>query len=659
MDKIIIENSESANLIQENIDLLKELFPEAFTEDGVDFDVLRQLLGDASVLEVGEEKYGLNWHGKKKARQIALTPSAGTLLPCPEDSVSWDTTRNLFIEGDNLEVLKLFQKSYGGQVKMIYIDPPYNTGNEFIYPDKFQENLETYLKYTNQIDNEGLKISSNTESSGKKHTVWMNMMYPRLSLAKNLLKRNGVIFISIGQDEFHTLRALCDDVFGAENFVTTCSRVIKTGGQKGAYFSPCVDYILCYAKSIQDLAPFREEISQNVIDKVYTKTQKDGDRAGEKYRPMGLYQAMLDKRANQRFYIECPDGTLCIPPGDTFPAEEVEGEQVTPGDGDGVWRWTYSRYQEAKNQDGIDFLKSNKTSLVRPGGSPSDWNVYYKIWLKDRLQDGQLPGNIITKFESRHASAEMKKLDIPFDFPKPSALIKYLMVIAGVKPHEIVLDFFAGSCPLGHAAMELSCDRNAPQPFICIQLPEPTGEKSAEYKAGYKTIAEIGKKRLKNAAEFIVGNAGGRPEKADLGFKVFKLAQSNIRAWSPDRTDLDETLLNHKEHLIGGRSEQDLLYELLLKRGVDLSEPIKEREVSGKTLYSIGSGVLFVCLNPSITRDQVEEIAHDMLAWHKELEPETDTHVFFRDSAFNDDNVAKTNMAAILEQNGITHVRSL
>lgn len=654
MTKVTVEEGASLDIVSENLDALKIIFPEAFTEDGVNFETLRQLLGDE--VDEGEEKYGLNWHGKKKARQIALTPSTGTLRPCTEESVDWDSTQNLFIEGDNLEVLKLLQKSYAGRVKMIYIDPPYNTGKEFIYPDKFQDNLETYLRYSGQIDDEGMKFSSNTEASGRKHTNWLNMMYPRLKLGRNLLSRSGIIFISIGQDEIENLVFMCDEIFGEENLVSICSRVVKTGGQKGIHFSPCVDYIVGYAKNIGELQPFREEISQNVIDKVYTKVETEGPRKDEKYRSMGLYQAMLDKRANQRFYIECPDGNLVIPPGDSFPDVAKEGEQVSPKDGDGVWRWTYARYEKERNASNILFIESDRSSLVYPDGSKAKWNVYYKIWLKDRMEDGQLPGNILTKFESQHASSEMKKLGIPFDFPKPSALIKFLMSISGVRDEDIVMDFFAGSCPLGHAAMELAAESQQLLRFICVQLPEKTGESSAEHKAGYKTIADIGKARIRSAAAKI--KEENPMFDSDFGFKVFKLNSSNIIAWNPDKSDLEQTLLDHTEHLVEGRTEEDILYELLLKRGVDLTVPIEEKEVEGKAVYSIGFGVLFACLDTSIDHDEVESLAQGIIDWHKELDPATDTQVVFRDSAFADD-IAKTNMTAILEQNGIAHVRSL
>ncbi len=262
----------------------------------------------------------------------------------------------------------------------------------------------------------------------------------------------------------------------------------------------------------------------------------------------------------------------------------------------------------------------------------------------------------LTKFESRHASSEMKKLGVPFDFPKPSTLIKYLMSISGVKNKDIVVDFFAGSCPLGHAAMELAAESKQLLRFICVQLPEKTGENSAEYKAGYETITDISKKRTRHAAAKIKEE---NPDyKGDLGFKVFKLDSSNIRAWNPDRNDLEQTLIDHMEHLVEGRGEEDVLYELLLKRGVELTIPIEKKTITGKTVYSIGYGTLFACLDTTISREEVEDIAQGIIDWHKELEPAGDTQVVFRDSAFAND-IAKTNITAILEQNGIKHVRSL
>ena len=363
MDALTKEDGESLNIIEENIEALKAILPDAFTEDGIDFEALRQLLGDQ--IANGDEKYGLTWHGKKKARQIALTPSTGTLRPCPEESVDWDTTQNLFIEGDNLEVLKLLQKSYAGKIKMVYIDPPYNTGKEFIYPDKFQDNLATYLKYTGQIDDDGFKMSSNTEAGGKKHTNWLNMMYPRLKLSHRLLRQDGIFLCSIGDDEHGNLKKICDDVFGDENFISSISRLMKSGGAKGTFFTPNIDYILIYAKNKSHAVPFRMAIGQDQIDSYYNKVETaEGPRKGERYGEERLFLPSLDVRPNQRYWIECPDGSYAIPPGKSFPHTIEEGEKILPTSEDKVWRWTYDTYKEAKDANRIIFKETETSGLV-------------------------------------------------------------------------------------------------------------------------------------------------------------------------------------------------------------------------------------------------------------------------------------------------------
>lgn len=650
MKNVIPEvDSKSMDIVTDNISKLKELFPEAFTEGKVDFDTLKEVLGN--YIDGREERYSFTWNGKSKARKLAQSPSTGTLRPCKEESVDWDATQNLFIEGDNLEVLKLLQKSYHKKVKMIYIDPPYNTGNEFIYPDNFQDGIGAYLKITGQLTEEGFKLSNNQEYLGRFHTNWLNMIYPRLKLAKDLLRQDGAIFISIGQDELQNLLYVCNELFGEENLVTICSRVVKTGGQKGIHFSPCVDYIVCYAKSIGDLNQFREEISQNVIDNVYTKIEAEGPLKGEKYRSMGLYQAMLDKRANQRYFIECPDGSLVIPPGSSMPNISAEGEQVKPGDGDGVWRWTYGRFQEEKAKGNIEFIKSDRTSLITSDGKMAEWNVYYKIWLKDRLNDGQLPGNILDKFQSRHASAELKKLEIPFDFPKPSILIRYLMTLISMESGDLVLDFFAGSCSLAHAALDYSSETKSPVRFICVQLPERLDENSAEAKQGFSTIAEIGKERIRRAAAKIKEE---NPDyQGDLGFKVFKLDSTNIKPWELDFDLTEQDLEDQISNIKHGRKDVDVLYEVLLKYGLDLTLPITEHSVAGHKVFDIGMGALVICLSDDITLDVVEGIAK----LKDELKPEI-MRVVFKDAGFAND-VVKTNAVQILKQAGIEDVRSL
>lgn len=621
MDALKKEDGESLSIFDENIEALKTIFPDAFTEDGIDFDVLRQLLGDD--VADGEEKYGLTWHGKKKARQIALTPSTGTLRPCPEESVDWDSTQNLFIEGDNLEVLKLLQKSYAGKIKMIYIDPPYNTGGEFIYPDNYQENLDTYLRYTGQKSDEGLKISTNTESSGRYHTNWLNMMYPRLKLARNLLASNGVILITIDENETSNLRAMCNEIFGEENFLATIAwKHTQQSKNDERFFSRHKNDIMVFRRSddLKNLSlPRTEEDNKN-----YSNPDDDpkGDwRSGDVRSP--------NFRQTLRFDIETPSGKTIAPP-------------------DNGWRWAKSTIEE-KIASGEIIFSGDETKIIR------------KIYLSE--QEGRTPENIWAgeRFgTTRSANSEIKSLfsdKVPFDTPKPLNLMTTMIDLLHKENDFTVLDFFAGSSSTAHAVMRKNVQDGGTRKFIMVQLPEKiTNEKSDAAVLGYENIADISKDRIRRAAESL--RSQREDFTGDLGFKVFKLDSSNIRAWNPNASDLEQTLLDHAEHLVEGRSEQDVLYELLLKRGVDLTVPIEEKAIAGKAVYSIGYGVLFACLDETIEKAEIEALAKGITDWHKELEPAAGTQVVFRDSAFADD-IAKTNMTAILEQNGIAHVRSL
>jgi adenine-specific DNA-methyltransferase len=646
MKKVDLLEGQSLSLVNDNIQHLKEIFPEAFTENGLDFAVLRQLLGDAKVLIEGEEKYGLNWHGKKKARQIALTPSLGTLLPCVQESVDWDKTQNLFIEGDNLEVLKLLQKSYANKVKMIYIDPPYNTGGEFVYPDNYQDNLDTYLRYTGQKGDDGLKFSSNTESSGRKHTNWLNMMYSRLKLAKSLLAKNGVIFINIGEEELTNLEKLSNEIFGEENKVSIITRISKTASNLGSHFASSTDFLLCYAKDIQFLPPFSEGVNESL----YKKIETEGVRKGERYRDdVAFYQSsQKDIRPNQKYFIKCPDGEEVVPPCSI--QDDIMRE------GDGRWRWSKETY--LKNQDFLVFKKTNTSPLMNRNGEKAKWNIYTKSYLLDRQEKGVLPRNFFDQFINRKGADLLKKYEIPFDFSKPVELIEFLISIMPFEDGSIVLDFFAGSATTAHSVMNQNIANNYNLRFLMVQLPELCDEKSEAYKAGYKTIADIGKERIRRAAKKIKEEY---PDyNGDLGFKVFKLSSSNIKAWNPDASNIETSLLNQKESLVEGRGEQDLVYELLLKRGIDLSTPIKMHQIkrTNQVLYIIGEGAVFACLGNSLGKHEIEAVAYTIINLAKELKPEMSPHIFFRDSAFTDD-IAKTNMVAILEQNGFNHVRSL
>lgn len=652
-------NGESMNIVEDNIEKLKTIFPDVFTEGKVDFEKLQGVLGN--YIETNDERYNFTWAGKQNALRLAQTPSTGTLRPFKEESKNWDTTQNLYIEGENLEVLKLLQKSYHNKIKMIYIDPPYNTGNDFVYKDDFKDNIENYKKITGQVDEEGNKISSNSESDGRYHTNWLNMMYPRLRLARNLLSEDGVIFISIGQAELSNITKTCDELFGEENRLGIISRLMKSGGNKGRFFSPNIDYIIVCAKNSEFAKNFKGEMSQDLIDKVYTQIETTGERKGEKYRAMGLYQSSLDPMrgcVNQRYFIKCPDETLVIPPGNFFPEQKVHGAKISPKSAkDGVWRWTFEKYQEEFARGNVEFKETTNGVLVDQNGTPSKWNIYTKIWLKDRQEEGQIPVDTITKYENRHSSKELQKIDIPFDFAKPVDLIKYLVEIINQDNTITVLDFFSGSATTAHAIMQLNSEDNGNRKFICVQLPEKTDEKSEAYKAGYKNICEIGKERIRRAGEKIKREIeqenqqlklGEEPKKVpDIGFKVFKLDSSNIKKWNANTENLEEQLQQSILNQVAGRSELDVVYEIMLKCGLDLTYPIEEIKVEDKSLYSIGAGAMFICMDDNIT----QSIADKIIAIKEENEIEEPV-VVFKDNGFIDDST-KTNIKESLRVAGI------
>lgn len=639
MKKLTLDDSatQSADIVTENIEQLKELFPEAFTEGKIDFEVLKQLLGGE--IDEREEKYGLNWHGKRRARQLALTPSTGTLRPCPEDSVDWDTTQNLMIEGDNLEVLKLMQKSYAGKVKLIYIDPPYNTGKDFVYPDNFQDNIRNYLELTGQIES-GRKITSNTEASGRFHTDWLNMMYPRLMLARSLLRPNGIICISIDDYERENLRKICDEIFGEENFVE--SIVWKKrygGGAKEKHLVSIHEYVLVYARSLSELGELFVPQSKEAIERYYTKRDKNYEKRGP-YRthPLEATKSMGDRR-NLAFPIPAPDGSEILPIRQ--------------------WLWSRERVKAALDADEIEFVKDRN----------GNWTVHSKQYLKD--EEGEIRQSkvfsIIDNVFSQHGTNELLALlgnAHIFPFPKPTGLLRPLLEF-GVPDAEdgIVLDFFAGSGTTAHALMNLNASDSGARRFILTQLPEPLDPTDNKIATDFcdqlgkpRSLSEITKERLRRAGKKVKEDS---PMFAgDLGFQVFKLDSSNIRAWEPKREDLPQTLKESVEHLKTDRTEADILYELLLKLGLDLSVPIEKRSLSGKDVHAIGGGVLMVCLAEKITKEDIEPLAQGIVDWHKQLAPAGDTTCVFRDSGFADD-VAKTNVAAVLQQHGLTNVRSL
>ncbi len=658
MDALKKEDGESLSIVGENIEALKAILPDAFTEDGINFDVLRQLLGD-EVTDT-EEKYGLTWHGKKMARQIALTPSTGTLRPCPGESVDWEKTQNLLIEGDNLEVLKLLQKSYAGKVKLIYIDPPYNTGKEFIYPDKYQENLDTYLRYTGQKSDEGFNLSSNAESSGRYHTNWLSMMYPRLKLARSLLSNDGLLVVSIDNNEIFNLKKIIDEIYGEESVLSIVANVNNPKGRSDdKHFATSHEYLVFVAKNVSEVVTFGFEPEEKI-----TKRYNKIDENGKKYREIDLRKTGdADRRIDRPdmfyfFYYDKKSDDLSISKTKLLGDSRIEIFPLREDGVEGRWRWGFE-------------TASKNIAQLSPRLMPNRgiWGVFEKDLLEGRPPVKPTTSWTFKDVNSERGSEQFVELGFEkeiFPRPKPLGTIRRVIEISTIPDEEVtVLDFFAGSCTIAQAAMELTAEGSRKINWIAVQLPEALSPDNKEQKAGFDfcngenlapNIASIGKERIRRAGRKILADSADST--GDFGFKVFKLDSSNIRAWNPDASDLEQTLLDHAEHLVEGRSEQDVLYELLLKRGVDLTVPIEEKEIAGMTVYSIGYGVLFACLEETVDKAEIEALAKGITDWHKELEPAADTQVVFRDSAFADD-IAKTNMTAILEQNGIAHVRSL
>lgn len=689
--------AQSANLVADNVAQLKALFPELVTEgpngSAVNLDVLKALVGDATVTDA-EEKYGLNWHGKRAARQLALTPSTGTLRPCPDESVDWDTTKNLMIEGDNLEVLKLLQKSFAGKVKLIYIDPPYNTGKDFVYPDSFQDSIRSYMELTGQVDG-GRKISSNTEASGRFHTDWLNMIYPRLRLSRGLLTQDGVILVSIDEHEITNLRSVMDELFGEENFLS-CLTWEKGRKNDAKFFSNGHEYVLVYAKSQSYLREintlWREEKpgARDIWDK-YTELRKaHGERTDLIESNLQTWYSELPKSHPAKKWSRYKRIDKYGPwrdrdiswPGSGGPRYEV----IHPRTGQACavpeagWRFSTPEEMQRQIKLGLVEFRADHTeppfrkAHIRPIPQETEVSVEEIEEGSDESEgegDEEFASQVRGSYFYKQSQVSVKYLrtllgkkvfNNPKDLDEIARLIRYT---TSDDPDAVVLDFFAGSGTTGEAVFRLNSEDGGCRRFILVQLPEPLDLTDKQQKVAAKycqdagrplNIAELTKERLRKAGSAI---KAAKPDwHGDAGFRTFKLDSSNIAAWSPKSTDLRATLFDHTEHIVGGRAANDVLFELLLKLGLDPCVPSTTRTIAGKTVESVAGGVLMTCLEPSIGVDEVEAIGQGIVAWHKELSPAGDTTCVFRDSAFADD-VAKTNMAAILEQNGIANVRSL
>ncbi len=625
----LIKDGASLDVVAGNLDRLHDLFPDVFSDGKVNFDVLREVLGEH--IEDGQERYSLTWNGKARARRVALTPSTGTLRPCPEESLNWDTTRNLFIEGDNLEVLKLMQKSYHKKVKMIYIDPPYNTGKEFIYSDNFRDSIDTYLRYTGQVDEEGLRQSTNSESSGRYHTNWLNMMLPRLMLARNLLSDDGVIFISIDDSEIANLRRLCGEVFGEENYCGTIKRraARKTAFLSGTMSDVC-DYVVIYSKG-----PLSEVLSVESVS--------DGTRP-----VFNAGNAITIRSVRVGTEAKCGDGTYSAGKYTTrsISFELLNDMVITNGkvkfevDVRGPWRI---------NQNVLDrTLYVTQKASFRRRITPEEFG-------KAKAMSDLLDCAECYNEKGTERLADLFGVTGIFDTPKPLGLLQHLLRAGNLQQGDIVLDFFAGSGTVLDAIWQ---EGLAVRCFM-IQFPGNLSPDVRTQKAGYDfcisngakpRITELCKHRLKQAAEEMLSMDY---DNLDLGFKTFKLDSTNITPWDTDFDAIDQTLIDAMENIKADRSEDDILYELLLKYGLDLATLIESRTIDNKRVYIIGGGALVVCLTASVTLDAVEGIA----ALKKEFKQEV-MRVVFRDKSFDDD-VIKTNTIQILKQAGIDDVKSL
>ena len=621
-------NGTSMNLAQENVKKLKEIFPEIFTEDQVDLDLLGELLsngGGYRKLDTSKERYSLTWNGKSEARQIAQEVSTGTLRPAKEESKNWDNTENIYIEGDNLEVLKLLQKSYHGKIKMIYIDPPYNTGKDFVYKDNFTDNIENYKKVTGQVSEEGTKLTTNTDTDGRYHSNWLNMMYPRLKLARNLLTDDGVIFISIDDNEQANLKKLCDEIFGEENFIAQIvwERAYAPVNLK-KHFSESHDYIVCYSKNI-NLSINNGLKRSEEADNRYLNPDND---------PRGVWQSdnfSVGPAVESNIYkIVSPSGRENYPPNGRS------------------WRVSEEKFKE--------MLLDNRVWFGEDGnGVPRQ-----KRFLSE-VKNSITPMTIWKYIEVGHSQDATKKLKElfdevhVFDYSKTVELIKRCIELYTVQD-DIVLDFFSGSATTAHSVMQLNAEDGGTRKYIMVQLPELCDEDSEAYKAGYKNICEIGKERIRRAGEKIKLDESlplENREKLDVGFKVFKLDSTNIKEWDTDTENLQQSLLDSIENIKRDRNTLDVLYEILLKYGLDLNIPIEEN----KDFYSIGGGSLLVSLNKEINNEVINSICEEYKKL-QEIDKDFKTTVILRDNSFKDDEV-KTNAIKKLEQVGISEIRSI
>ncbi len=615
MDKLRMQSS---NGVEDNITKIAQLFPDCVTETVdersgqpkhlIDFEKLKQNLSD-SVMSERAERYQFTWPDKSKAILLANSPINATLRPCREDSVDFDNTQNLYIEGDNLDVLKCLKETYLHKVKMIYIDPPYNTGNDFVYEDDFAQSSEEYLANSGQFDEQGNRMFTNAESNGRFHTDWLNMIYPRLKVARDLLTDDGVIFISIDDNEVENLRKVCDEVFGESNCIAQLIWEKKyTIANDAKYFSDVHDYILCYSK--------KKEFFH--IGKLPRTAQMNAAYKNPDNHPKGPWKATpLHARSgsdsNANFSYTFKNGVVFTPPTGRFSAYSKETLKAMD-DNNEIW-----------------FGKDGKSIPSR------------KTFLCDLKNDGVVPRTIISYSEGGHnheADEEMKKLmeKKVFTSPKPTKLLHLLLTLGNTNKEAIILDFFSGSATTAHAVMQLNSEDGGNRKFIMVQLPEKTEEKSEAFKAGYKNICEIGKERIRRAGKKIKEESPLTTQDLDTGFRVLKLDSTNMQDIYYSPKDISQAdLFSQVDNVKPDRTGEDLLFQVMLELGATLDSKIETTTVAGKTIYNVAEGYLVACFDPDVTDDVVKYIA--------QMQP---AYAVLRDTSMKDDSTA-TNFEQIFK----------
>lgn len=607
---------QSTNWVNKNSNFIADRFPNCVTETAegikIDFDLLQQELS-VDIIEGNKERYRLEWPGKREAIVTANLPTTKTLRPIREDSVDFDNTENLYIEGDNLEVLKLLQESYLGKIKMIYIDPPYNTGNDFVYKDNFNKDIQKELVESGQKDDLNQRLVANPETAGRYHSDWLSMMYPRLKLARNLLTEQGLIFISIDDNEAHNLKKVCDEIYGEQNFIDTIIwKKRYGGGAKEKYLVALHEYVLVYSKSKFDLETLHIPLNENQIKRYYiNRDESFKNRGGYRTHPLEAMKS-FDTRENLNFPVIAPDGT------EVWPKRQ--------------WRWGPDTFKAAIEKNEVEFAK----------GKDGNWILSSKQYLKD--ENGEIrktkPSTLIDDVYTQHGTNEIVKIfgnAKIFDFPKPSELLLKIIEIGFNYDKEgVLLDFFSGSGSSAEALFKLNEKDKGHRKFIQVQLEEKTDVKSEAYKGGFQKITEIGKERIRRSAKKIKEETNAD---IDYGFRVYRLDESNMQDvyYKPQEYN-QENLDLFADNVKPDRTADDLLAQVMLDWGLPLSLKIEQIDILGKKVFKVAENSLYACFDNDIDEDFAKEIAKD-----------APLRIVFKDSGFKND-TAKTNVKQLLKQ---------